>query len=143
MFDPFIQRAFEKIKDSGLAPVYLEQISLLEKHVAFLSDKLDAKEREFAKAENRLETLKEELESLRSMVAASDGKAICIEIGPCFVKQDKTGRSLAGVYCPHCLSRMKKGEYADYGSEIMYICCQCFYRLPLEPVESALSVFSG
>lgn len=140
MFDPFIQKAFDKVKDAGLAPVYLEQINLLEQHVAFLSEKLAAAEKELAKIEGKLETQAQESERLRSQLAAFDGKAKCIEIGPCIIKETASGARLEGVYCPHCQSVMVKGRY-QYRSTDSYMCWKCDYEIPAEMVEHALESF--
>lgn len=143
MFDPFIQKAFDKIKDAGLAPVYIEQINLLEQHIAFLSERLAATEKELGKAEGKLETQEQELAKLRSQLAAFDGKAKCIEIGPCLIKRTPDGRRLNGVYCPHCHSIMQKGEFHSYSDGLYYLCCKCNFEVPAEIIDSALLDFSN
>lgn len=139
--DPFIEKAFEKIKDAGLAPVYLEQVTLLEAHLGFLSERLAAAEKELAKAEDKLERQAQELENLHFQLSAFDGKAKCVEIGPCLIKETASGIPLEGVYCPHCQSLMEKGQYRAYSSVWVYMCCKCNYELPAEAVESALTSF--
>ena len=99
-FDPFIEKSLEKIKDAGLAPVYLEQVTLLEAHLGFLSERLAAAEKE--------------LESLHSQISAFDGKAKCVEIGPCLIKENASGIRMEGIYCPHCQSLMERGQYTAY-----------------------------
>ncbi|MDR1946528.1 MAG: hypothetical protein LBQ51_05110 [Desulfovibrio sp.] len=141
MIEPFIQEIMNSLKSSKRLPSLDEKVSVLESHLAFLSDNLTVKEKELAKAEIKLESMTAELECLRTCLAALDGKAVCIDIGPCFIKQDKSGKRLEGIYCSHCHSLMKKGQYADYGEEFVYICCQCSYRLPVESVDRAISDF--
>ncbi len=126
-FDPFIEKSLEKIKDAGLAPVYLEQVTLLEAHLGFLSERLAAAEKE--------------LESLHSQISAFDGKAKCVEIGPCLIKENASGIRMEGIYCPHCQSLMERGQYRAYSSVWVYMCCKCHYELPAEAVESALASF--
>ena len=126
-FDPFIEKSLEKIKDAGLAPVYLEQVTLLEAHLGFLSERLAAAEKE--------------LESLHSQISAFDGKAKCVEIGPCLIKENASGIRMEGIYCPHCQSLMERGQYGAYSSVWVYMCGKCHYELPAEAVESALASF--
>lgn len=140
-FDPFIEKALEKIKDAGLAPVYLEQVTLLEAHLGFLSERLAAAEKELAKAEVKLERQAQELESLHSQISAFDSKAKCVEIGPCLIKENASGIRMEGIYCPHCQSLMERGQYRAYNSAWVYMCCKCHYELPAEAVESALASF--
>lgn len=138
--DPFVEKAFEKIKDAGLAPVFQEQINLLREHVAFMAEKLTAAENSLAKAEGKLEAQAEEIEKLRSQLAAWNGKAKLVEIGPCFVKETSDGTPLEGVYCPDCKMPMDKGEYGASG-ELYYHCMKCDVRLPAEIVDSPLAAY--
>jgi len=141
-FDPFIEKAFEKIKDAGLAPVYLEQLNLLRSHLAFISERLATMEKDAAKAENMLEAQAEELQYLRSRLSKYDGKAKLVEIGPCFVKETPDGKSLEGVYCPNCQMPMDKGQYGT-GYNYYYQCMKCNLRLPCELVEPSLTAYKN
>lgn len=141
MFDPFIQKAFDKIREAGLAPVYLEQINLLEQHIAFLDTRLAAAEKDLARAEGKLETQEQELEKLRSQLDAFDGKAKCVEIGPCLIKKAPDGKPLNGVYCPHCRSVMQKGQFHAYSDTCYYMCCKCKFEVPAAIIETALNTY--
>ena len=141
MFEPFVQKAFDKMKDAGLAPVYLEQVNLLEQHIAFLSDKLAHAEKDLAKAENKLEEANKELVELRSRLASFDGRAQLLEIGPCLIKTASSGQRLEGVYCPHCHSYMEKGKYKPFSDDYVYLCSKCDFMLSSKVVESALESF--
>lgn len=138
--DPIIEKIFEKFKDAKLAPVYLEQLNLLRDQMAFMGEKLVYAEKELAKAEGKLEAQAEEIEKLRSQLAAWNGKAKLVEIGPCFVKETSDGSPLEGVYCPDCKMPMDKGEYGVPG-ELYYHCMKCDVRLPAEIVDSSLAAY--
>lgn len=138
--DPFIEKAFEKIKDAGLAPVYQEQINLLRDHLAYMSEKMAAIEKELARAEGKLETQTAELEKSRSRLALYEGKAVLVEVGPCFVKETSDGMRLEGVYCPSCHMPMHKGAYGYNGDE-RYQCMNCPLKLPCEIVDTALAAY--
>ena len=138
--DPIIEKIFAKIEDAKLAPIQREQLAMLHDYVAFLGEKLAAGEKALAKAENALEARNAELEDLRSRLAAFDGRAKLVEIGPCFVKETVDGRKLEGVYCPDCKMPMDRGEYGADG-EIYYHCMKCSVRLPVGMVDPALDAW--
>lgn len=136
-FDPLVEKIFEKFKDAQLAPVFQEQINLLREHLVYMGEKTATAEKELAKAEVKLEVQAQELERLRSQLAAFDGRARLVEIGPCFVKETADGRPLEGVYCPDCKMPMNKEHYRG-NHEVYYLCMKCSIRLPAALVESPL-----
>ncbi len=136
--DPFVEHTFEKIKDAQQAPVLQEQLSLLRSHIAFIMDKLATAEKNLAKAEAELEAKTKDVETMRSQLAAFDGKAKLVEIGPCFVKVTAQGKRLPGVYCPACHMPMHKGEYRVAGI-YHYACMKCDIKLPCELVDGPLA----
>lgn len=140
MFEPFIEKAFQAIKNAKLAPVLLEQVNTLEQHLAFISEKLTNSEKDLAKAEAKVEEQAQEIQFLQAQIATFDGKAKSIDIGPCLVKETVSGQRLEGVYRPHCLSVLEKGDI-HYGS-VHYFCRKCNFEAPVDAVESALEHFS-
>ena len=139
MLEPFIEKAFEKIKDAKLAPIYEEQLNLLKEHIAFLSEKLMYKEKELGEAEYKLNDLEKEVKQLQSELLQFDGQAKSIDIGPCFVKLDKEGVLLYGMYCNKCKNILIKagGVYGKNG----YWCKTCSSILPREVVDRAFNDF--
>lgn len=79
MFEPFIEKAFQAIKNAKLAPVLLEQVNTLEQHLAFISEKLTNSEKDLAKAEAKVEEQAQEIQFLQAQIATFDGKAKSIE----------------------------------------------------------------
>lgn len=144
MLDALATKAFDMAKDAAIGPVYAAQIQMLGEHINYLQTQLEDTKSKQIKAESKLEAQIEELENLRSQLATFAGKAKCIEIGPCFIKQAQTGQPLDGVYCPHCQSLMTKGQYSSYGDNFSYMCCnsKCYFTIPADDVERALAEFS-
>lgn len=141
MLEPFVEKALEKLKDASLAPVYLEQISLLEKHITFLNDKLSHAEKENIKLESKLEIIEKELEETRTKLESLEPTSKIIDIGPCLIKETSTGIRLNGFYCLKCRAFLKKGQYDMHSEDWSYMCTECHRQIPAEDVESAFAGF--
>lgn len=125
MFDPFVQKAFDKIKDAGLAPVYGEEINLLGKHINFVETQLEDAKEKLAEYKYQFKIQEEELARLLEEVASFDGKAKLVDIGPCFIKEDKAGERLEGFYCSVCHTVMERRTYYGHKREHTELCQKC------------------
>lgn len=145
MFSALTQKGFELAKDASIAPVLQEQIKLIAMQLEITETKLESSEKNIAKLEIKNENLEKELTQTKTEFAKLDGSAKLVDIGPCYIKEDKEGNKMQGFYCLKCKVIMERNKWGsfDVGQPDEDLCRMCNMMIHSDIIDKALQDYNN
>ncbi|MDR2056596.1 MAG: hypothetical protein LBQ10_12140 [Desulfovibrio sp.] len=133
-----IKDAISLTKDANSLPVLRERMALVQDQLRVAEKKYSELEAENSDLlrENRI--LRKEKIELEDRLNKLDASPLFVDIGPCFIKKEKSGRILDGFYCPKCRTILEFDTFwTGEHSEGRYY-CRCGFSHPYDVIMKAM-----